>query len=330
MKFLFENWRQYLKENEEDEFGVNGDGLTQEPQEGEVDFIHHPFSAGTEEAPWIKELRGISNEIELSRLLKGKDYKKIGGGASRTVYSHVKHDDFVVKAVSSRGSYEDHNKWDVILSRKYPNLVPKVYAHGPEYYEYAGHRENQRGRFLWIIMEKVNVIGQRDEELMYELLMVNFPEIYRFVTSDEDALSLIKASAKAKGETSEENLRVYVRDWNGPFGVWALILKSLGFGKKFFSKYDASNIRPVFSKHTQSSSAAGVSKAYKVYEQIFLLGISKDPVYMDLFKLVTVLPKLSISELRQYNIGIDKNSEFKIIDTSIFVTAPSSIHGESY
>ena len=131
MKLLLENWRTYLAESEETEF---------------------PWLAG------LRQARTLEDQQEyLEKPTPG--FQELGEGAFRRVYAPLQRramtnipaldQDYVIKIV--HGFYEGEtkmNKEDFEVSKRYPLIFPKVYAHD----DY----------FNWIIMERINTIKGSD------------------------------------------------------------------------------------------------------------------------------------------------------------------------
>jgi len=131
MKLLLENWRTYLAESEETEF---------------------PWLAG------LRQARTLEDQQEyLEKPTPG--FHELGEGAFRRVYAPLQRSaqgrilaldkDYVIKIV--HGFYEGEtkmNKEDFEVSKRYPLIFPKVYAHD----DY----------FNWIIMERINTIKGGD------------------------------------------------------------------------------------------------------------------------------------------------------------------------
>jgi len=129
MKLLFESWRKFLKEDEQEEFSSKFDQAIIDCDECGNGMI------GVEcEKPHYS-----------SGCLEGKGFKKFGEGSFRNVYalpgSAGKH--YVLKVGTADPVSKMMNKVesDTDMQRKFGELVPKTYKHSEDY--------------SWIVMERV-------------------------------------------------------------------------------------------------------------------------------------------------------------------------------
>jgi hypothetical protein len=140
MKLLLENWRKYLNE-------------------GEAQYF-----------PWLKDLpeweKGYGYGLSMGDKLKDreaqgdKQFKRVGGGSFRSVWAPAGDDDHVIKIAHV---LDDHklqmNKDDFEISKRYPLIFPKAYAHADD--------------FSWIVMEKSPPLIYMED--MQKVLDKSFP-----------------------------------------------------------------------------------------------------------------------------------------------------------
>lgn len=124
MKLLLENWRQYIKESEE-ETAYFGKWVDRIPE-------------------MYKEWLASTSEYRGEELLEKYGFDKIGEGAFRTVLAPKEDNNFVVK-ISRTKMYSNMNKAEFELQKKYETLFPRVYFHSPD--------------FRWMVVEAVSPVG---------------------------------------------------------------------------------------------------------------------------------------------------------------------------
>jgi len=173
-KLIFEGWRFFLSEGEESYF------------------------------PWLGGLKALGSPDRSDVEEAFPNWKRMGCGAYRCVYQPEGEKDYVIKVVRKGAKTEEEeedgydpigfltaqNKVEFDVSKEFPLIFPKIYAHHPD--------------FNWIVIDKVEVIINSSIPLM-ESLKVSFPEIindifemYSFpetVLSYDNALELILMAA---------------------------------------------------------------------------------------------------------------------------------------
>ena len=279
MNKLFENWRGYLFE---------------------------------QEASWVEDLKKDTWVV-----LDKTKFKEIGSGAFRTAYKPVGVDGYVIKVIQNpRDTFMNYK--DIELSNKYPDIVPKTYAHGPcfkkEGKEKCGHE--------WIVMEEVTPIDLDDKELFIEMMKVNFPDIINLLVTDDKGRQVLSRYMATRAH--------YV------MAIWVLIMESINHGDVNFEKY-TSQERAKIEDEPESTTPGVVdipdmplidepgsadvrmvnwSDIKEIYKRIFDIGMQNN-VYRQLFKIVSV-DEADMFDIGPGNIAVDDRSNFKILDTSIF------------
>ena len=296
MKLILENWRKYLIREQEELYFP---GL-KELKESEDDFIN------------------VLSDTSL--------FRYVDEGAFRKVYFPVGDDKHVVKMVSDP-TFTFMNKMEVELSKKYPLLMPKTYAHGACYEAYSGETICD---YDWIYMEAVNVIvssskRKKEGEIapeIEEMLKTSFPEIVRLTTSD----NLVKRYMYTRGNRWSPDGEV----------LWRLIQESIEFGAKDYKKYtsldrsftedpsftlppveDFTDILNTQSKPQMHGKKIKDKHKIAALKRIFDVGML-NKTYAELFKIVTT-ENAAINDIRPGNFGLDSDLNLKIIDASIFI-----------
>jgi len=129
MRMVYENWRKYLKEDEQEEFDPSFDQAIKDCDECGNGMI------GAEcKEPYYS-----------SGCLEKKGFKKMGEGSFRNVYAlpGSAGKQYVLKvATAPQASRMNAAEADTNMQRKFGDLVPKTYKHAKDY--------------SWILMERVN------------------------------------------------------------------------------------------------------------------------------------------------------------------------------
>jgi len=128
MKLLFENWRKFIKEDEQQEFGSKFDEAIKDCDELGNGMI------GAE----------VSEPHYSSGCLEKKGFKNMGEGAFRNVYAlpGSAGKQYVLKVGTEPQSKKmNAAEADTNMQRKFGELIPKTYKHAEDY--------------SWIVMERV-------------------------------------------------------------------------------------------------------------------------------------------------------------------------------
>lgn len=150
MKLLLESWRRFLTEDEGSYF------------------------------PWLNDLKALDDPDRLDIEKAFPNWEKLGCGAYRCVYQPQGEKDYVVKVIRKGAKTEEdeeegydrigfltaQNKVEFDVSKEFPLIFPRVYAHHPD--------------FNWIVIDKVEVVTDSSVPLM-ESLKASFPEIIDYI-----------------------------------------------------------------------------------------------------------------------------------------------------
>lgn len=236
MKILLENWRRFLTENESKYF------------------------------PWIDDLYSDPKKFIQDQFDKGGF---VGSGSFRTVVVPDDDKDFVVKILrySERDSYM--NKVEKLLGDEYPDVFPKVYAHGPDY--------------RWIVMDRVQPISTRNDQLLEEALVATMPKLREFAY---DLLSLEDGSPSSDTQ---------------PFNMLRYIVMAA-----------APRLRPTDLPYGDNTERT--NRIAKIQQ----FGLANEPWFTQLSK---AMKRYGVQwvDLAEGNVGVDmKDHSLKIIDASVF------------
>ena len=236
MKLLMENWRKYLAENESKYF------------------------------PWIDDLYSDPQKFIQDQYDKGGF---VGSGSFRTVVVPDDDKDFVVKILrySERDSYM--NKVEKLLGDEYPDVFPRVYAHGPDY--------------RWIVMDRVQPISTRNNELLEEAMIATMPKLYEYAY---ELLSLDDGSPSMDTK---------------PFALFNYIVMAA-----------SPRLRPIDLPYGDNTRLT--DRVAKIQE----FGLANEPWFTQLSK---AMKRYGVDwgDLAEGNVGIDmKDHTLKIIDASVF------------
>lgn len=147
MKLILEKWNKFLKENEDTFFS------------------------------WLNDLKALEDPNSSDIVKAFPNWQRMGCGAYRCVYLPKGEKDYVVKVVREKvpsslvGSVSEtfltsQNKAEFDISREFPLIFPKVYAHHPD--------------FNWVVMDKVEVVLDSSLPLM-ESLEASFPKMIKYI-----------------------------------------------------------------------------------------------------------------------------------------------------
>jgi len=222
--------------------------------------------------PWLQQLRDDSAKFIEDQQDKGG---RVGSGSFRTVVIPEEDKDFVVKILrySERDSYM--NKVEKLLGDEYPDVFPRVYAHDPDY--------------RWIVMERVQPISTRNDQMLEEALIATMPKLYQFAY---DLLSLEDGSPSSDTK---------------PFNMLRYIVMAA-----------APRLRPTDLPYGDNTRVT--DRVAKIQE----FGLANEPWFTQLSK---AMKRYGVqwSDLAEGNVGVDmKDHTLKVIDASVF----SELSGE--
>ena len=236
--------------------------------------------------PWLEKIAGKSWS-EVGETLQS-EFKYIGGGSFRNVYSPRGDDDIVIKFVyddnwHSRNNYM--NKKETEISSVYPRLFPKTFVHSPD--------------FSWIAMERIEPVGDADEA-SFKKVVENFPRLLNYIKNE------MPFNIKEK----------FLEDLESYEGIWWFILQSLMYGGAYRqSKYKTQYSKKLSDRYQEYDIA---EREYRIfYRKLFEYGIKNEKLYFMIFKAYNEL-ELDIMDWVAGNIGLNANDELKIIDASYF------------
>jgi len=219
--------------------------------------------------PWIDDLYSDPKKFIQDQFDKGG---VVGSGSFRTVIVPDEDKDFVVKIIRYGESDSFMNKVEKLLGDEYPDVFPKVYAHAPDY--------------SWIVMDRVQPISTRNEQMLEEAMIATMPKLYEFAY---DLLSL--EDGKPSSDTK-------------PFAMFEFIV------------YAATpRLRP--DDLGYGNQETKMSKIKKIQE----FGLANEPWFTQLSK---AMKRYGVDggDLREGNVGVDmKTHTLKIIDASVFSDA---------
>jgi len=216
--------------------------------------------------PWLQQLRDDPEKFIEDQQDKGG---RVGSGSFRTVVVPESDKDFVVKILKSTMDDSYMNKVEKLLGDEYPDVFPRVFAYDPNY--------------NWIVLERVQPISTRNEELLEEALVATMPKLHEFAY---DLLSLEDGSPSMDTK---------------PFAMLRYIVMG------------AARILP----HQQF--ALGMhEEELEIISKIKEFGLANEPWFVQLSKSMKRYG-VDWADIREGNVGIDmKTHTLKIIDASVF------------
>lgn len=118
--------------------------------------------------------------------LEEKGYRLLGKGSYRNTYEIPGKQEYVIKVAHTHSdSFVNELEAEATFQTSYPDFIPRVYAAADD--------------FLWIISERINVIGSQDE--FAKVLMSTFPSLAR-VVGDNITSRVLCAFSHALGESN--------------------------------------------------------------------------------------------------------------------------------
>lgn len=225
--------------------------------EGEGDFF-----------PWLQQLRDDPAKFIDDQQEKGGH---AGSGSFRTVVVPESDKDFVVKILRRDSEQRDSymNKVEKLLGDEYPDVFPRVFAYDPDY--------------RWIVLERVQPISTRNEEVLEEALVATIPRLHEFTY---DLLSLEDGSPSM--DTKPFAMLRFIVMAAAP----QLLPHLLGYGNQ----------------------EAKLERINKIKE----FGFANEPWFTQLSKSMKRYG-VDWSDLQEGNVGVDmKTHTLKIIDASVF------------
>lgn len=235
--------------------------------------------------PWLIPLRDFGTFILEDREL----FKQVGKGSYRVTYSPVEDPAYVIKKVIEEDKKEkqiaqakEMNKVEDEVSKRFPNIFPKTYAHDPDW--------------EWIVVERVNVLDEETPEGWVEMIRINFPRIDDYIDSDDF-------------------LRKTLVVYGGAEETFSHIVRSLMLGgSKEDSRYFTLFSKKLYDEYVKLDSTPDEREAYKI---LFEYGMKNEPVYAEIYRAYNEY-RLEVSDYGVGNIGVNDAGEIKILDASYF------------
>jgi hypothetical protein len=273
MKLILENWRKFLTEEEvlveKCWDGYKQVGLKKKGDRMVPNCV--PIGENINEAegdyfPWLQQLRDDSAKFIEDQQDKGG---RVGSGSFRTVVVPEEDKDFVVKILRYGNNDSYMNKVEKLLGDEFPGVFPRVFAHDPDY--------------RWIVMERVQPISTRNDEMLEEALVATMPKLHQFAY---DLLSLEDGSPSSDTK---------------PFNMLRYIVMAA-----------APRLRPIDLPYGDNTRVT--DRVAKIQE----FGLANEPWFTQLSK---AMKRYGVqwSDLAEGNVGVDmKDHTLKVIDASVF------------
>tara|TARA_R110002012_G_scaffold260574_2_gene442292 strand:+ start:333 stop:1547 length:1215 start_codon:yes stop_codon:yes gene_type:complete len=216
--------------------------------------------------PWLQQLRDDSAKFIEDQQDKGG---RVGSGSFRTVVVPEEDKDFVVKILRYGNNDSYMNKVEKLLGDEFPDVFPRVFAHDPDY--------------RWIVMERVQPISTRNDQMLEEALVATMPKLHQFAY---DLLAL--EDGKPSSDTK-------------PFNMLRFIVMAA-----------APRLRPTDLPYGNNTRL--MDRVNKIQE----FGLANEPWFTQLSK---AMKRYGVqwSDLAEGNVGVDmKDHTLKVIDASVF------------
>jgi|14_taG_2_1085336.scaffolds.fasta_scaffold02083_2 hypothetical protein len=181
MKLLLENWLNYLNED-----------------------------AGAS-IPWLKDLEALDDPALTDVRKAFPEWEVLGAGSYRGVMAPKGETDYIIKIVHDKRDVEQ-NKGEYEVSRDFPSLFPRVYAHHPN--------------FNWIIADQVDVIDRLNTKF-FQAFKAAFPKVtdYAMEVGVENPMFVYYALLSAAAIGSDPDLIA------GLDTMQQMIVKKIGMDK---------------------------------------------------------------------------------------------------
>jgi hypothetical protein len=216
--------------------------------------------------PWLQQLRDDSAKFIEDQQDKGG---RVGSGSFRTVIVPEEDKDFVVKILRYGNNDSYMNKVEKLLGDEFPDVFPRVFAHDPDY--------------RWIVMERVQPISTKNDEMLEEALVATMPKLHQFAY---DLLSLEDGSPSSDTK---------------PFNMLRYIVMAA-----------APRLRPTDLPYGDNTRVT--DRVTKIQE----FGLANEPWFTQLSK---AMKRYGVQwvDLAEGNVGVDmKDHTLKVIDASVF------------
>lgn len=234
--------------------------------------------------PWLEKIAGKSWS-EVGETLES-EFKYVGGGSFREVYSPIGDDDVVIKYIYNDLADIYMNKKEIEISPVYPRLFPKTFVYSPD--------------FSWIAMERIEPVDDADE-VAFKKVVENFPNLLNYMQNE------MPYSVK----------EIFADDLESYEGIWNYIIQSLMYGGAYKQSKYKNKFSSILSDRYQKYDI--IEKPYRVfYRKLFEYGMKNESLYFLIYKAYNELQLDIMDWIGPGNIGLNADDELKIIDASYF------------
>jgi len=236
-----------------------------------------------EHFPWLKEIQATDDLEEQRAILMYSDrFIPVGKGSFRSVLAPRGDEDYVIKVVHDNDEHKlQMNKDDFETAKRYPFIFPKSYAHADD--------------FSWIVTDYTPPVTKPDQ--MKKVLEQSFPA---------ETYALVRELARPGDDDG------WWAQWNpaDPFHIMKLIMASFRSDREVNEIADPTLVTARHGRGTNKD-------AETARELQKILAPVAGKAYQELSKVMHEF-EIDKYELGRGNIGFDKDSNFKIIDSSVF------------
>jgi len=234
--------------------------------------------------PWLEDIKSVDPDELRNWMNNNSDrFIPVGKGSFRGVYVPLEDQDYVIKVVHHRDKHNlQMNKDDFETAKRYPFIFPKSYAHADD--------------FSWIVTDYTPPVTKPDQ--MKKVLEQSFPA---------ETYALVRELARPGDDDG------WWAQWNpaDPFHIMKLIMASFRADREVNEVTSATAA-------LQQKTSKDASTAESLQK---ILAPVAGKAYQELSKVMHEF-EIDKYELGRGNIGFDKDSNFKIIDSSVFSSDP--------
>jgi len=246
MKLIIESWKRYLSESTEASYfpwfaefkALSDKYLDQIPDKRYMGSSSLHFAENFWQA--LEDLLPDTDD--------DSQFQRLGEGSYRAVYSPPGDNSVVIKTITSNDpTSAQMNKEDIDMSRKYPNIFAKTYAHEKNY--------------IWVILEKLTVVTKGP--LLDEMLKVNFP----------DLIKIVEKAKKIRHDDGKRRFTVF----DSPSAYLRIIMSSLRLGRMHGWDPNEQIKKDMEAPHNMET----------LMRFLFLYGVNNNPIYYEIYKAVS-------------------------------------------
>ena len=235
--------------------------------------------------PWLKEIQATDDLEEQRAILMYSDrFIPVGKGSFRSVLAPRGDEDYVIKVVHDNDEHKlQMNKDDFETAKRYPFIFPKSYAHADD--------------FSWIVTDYTPPVTKPDQ--MKKVLEQSFPA---------ETYALVRELARPGDDDG------WWAQWNpaDPFHIMKLIMASFRADREIQEAAAPPAAPSTFTARGEQGKDASTAESLQK-----ILAPVAGKAYQELSKVMHEF-EIDKYELGRGNIGFDKDSNFKIIDSSVF------------